>query len=102
MYRRIHYVNFLAFHGNQLEYNGTQGPNRAGSAGRFQRQGHEIHGRSVHNICTDTIIQSFTKQLTLVVKQCFFHACNESDDLQLRPEDAIILQFLLCLGNVTS
>ena len=48
------------------------------------------------------LIQSFIKQLTLVVKQCFFDACNERDHLQLRPEAAIILQFLCCLGNVTS
>ena len=50
---------------------------------------------------TYVLIQSFIKQLTLVVKQCFFHACNISDHLQLRPEAAIILQFLHCLGNVT-
>ena len=35
---------------------------------------------------TYVLIQSFTKQLTLIVKQCFFHACNKSDHLQLRPE----------------
>ena len=51
---------------------------------------------------TYVLIQSFIKQLTLVVKQCFFHACNNSDHLQLRPEVAIILQFLRCLGSVTS
>ena len=28
-YRRIHHVKFLAFHGNQLEYNGSQGTNGA-------------------------------------------------------------------------
>ena len=50
---------------------------------------------------TYVMIQSFIKQLTLVVKQCFFDACNKSDHLQLRPEAAIILQFLSCLGNVT-
>ena len=51
---------------------------------------------------TYVLIQSFIKQLTLVVKHCFFHACNKSDHLQLRSEAAIILQFLRCLGNVTS
>ena len=51
---------------------------------------------------TYVLIQSFIKQLTLAVKQCFFHSCNESDHLQLRPEVAIILQFLRYLGNVTS
>ena len=51
---------------------------------------------------TYVLIKSFIKQLALVVKQCFFHACNKSDHLQLRPEAAIILQFLHCLGNVTS
>ena len=35
---------------------------------------------------TYVLIQSFTKQLTLIVKQCFFHACNKSDHLQLHPE----------------
>ena len=42
---------------------------------------------------TYVLIQSFIKRLTLVVKQCFFHACNKSDHLQLRPEAVIILQF---------
>ena len=51
---------------------------------------------------TYVLIQSFIKQLILVVKQCFFHARNKSDHLQLRPEAAIILQFLHRLGNVTS
>ena len=51
---------------------------------------------------TYVLIQSFIKQLILVVKQCCFHACNKSDHLQLRPEAAIILQFLRCLDNVTS
>ena len=51
---------------------------------------------------TYVLIQSFIKQLTLVVKQCFFHACNKNDQLQLHPKAAIILQFLRCLGNVTS
>ena len=60
---------------------------------------HEIHGSLAHNLYV--LIQSFIKQLTPVVKQCFFHACNKSDHLQLRPEAAIILQYLRCLGNVT-
>ena len=51
---------------------------------------------------TYVLIQSFIKQLTLVVKQCFFYACSKSNCLQLCPEAAIILQFLHCLGNVTS
>ena len=51
---------------------------------------------------TYVLIQSFIKRLTLVVKQCFFHACNKCDNLQLRPEAAIIHQFLHCLVNVTS
>ena len=51
---------------------------------------------------TYVLIQSFIKQLTLVVKQCFFHACNKNDHLKLRPEAAIILQLLRCVGNVTS
>ena len=48
------------------------------------------------------LIQSFIKQLTLVVNQCCFHACNKRVHLELRPEAAIMLQFLRCLGNVTS
>ena len=47
------------------------------------------------------LIQSFINQLTLVVKQCFFHACNKKVHLKLRPETTITLQFLRCLGNVT-
>ena len=53
-YRRIHHVKFLAFHGNQLEYNGSQGANGVGSARRIQPQGHEIQGRLVHNLCADS------------------------------------------------
>ena len=51
---------------------------------------------------TYVLIQSFIKQLTLVVKQCLFHAFGKSDHLQLHPKAAIILQYLGCLGNVTS
>ena len=51
---------------------------------------------------TYVLIQSFIKQLILVVKQCLFHACNKGDHLQLSPKAAIILQFLRCIGNVTS
>ena len=91
--RRINHVKFLAFHGNQLEYNGNQSANGAGQGGRIQPQGRKISLK---------LIQSFIKQLTLLGKQCFFHACNKSDHLQLRPEAAVILQFLHCLGNVTS
>ena len=47
---------------------------------------------------TYVLIQSFIKQLTLVVKQHFFHACNKSDHLQLRPEAAIMLQFCVALA----
>ena len=51
---------------------------------------------------TYVLIQSLIKQLNVVVKQCFFHARDKNDRLQLRLEAAIILQFLGCLGNVTS
>ena len=51
---------------------------------------------------TYVLIQSLIKQLTLVVKQYFIYACNKSDHLQLRPEAAIVLHFLSCLGNVAS
>ena len=51
---------------------------------------------------TSALIQSFIEQLPLVVKQCLFHTSNKSDHLQLRPEAAIIHQFLSCLSDVTS
>ena len=51
---------------------------------------------------TYVLIQSFIEQLSLVVKQCLLHASNKSGHLQLRPEAAIILHFLSCLGDVTS
>ena len=35
---------------------------------------------------TYVLIQSFIKQLTLFVKQCSFHTCNKSDQLQLHPD----------------
>ena len=44
---------------------------------------------------TYVLIQSFIKQLTLVVKQCFFHACNKSDHLQLCPESPSYFNFAL-------
>ena len=90
-------MKFLAFHGNQLEHNSSQGANGEGSAERIQPQGYEFHGRSIHNLCTDTIIHIAAYSSC---KTMFLHACNKSDHLQLRPE-AIILQFLRCLGNVT-
>ena len=34
---------------------------------------------------TYVLIQSFMKQLTLAVKQCFFHACNKNDHLKIAP-----------------
>ena len=58
-YRRTHHVKVLAFHGNQLEYNGSQGAKGAGSAGRIQPQGHETHGRST----TYALIQSLINRL---------------------------------------
>ena len=49
-------MKLLEFHGNQLEYNGSQDANGRINAVRIQIQGHEIHGKLVHNFCTDTII----------------------------------------------
>ena len=51
---------------------------------------------------TYMLIQSPIEQLPLVVTQCLFHASNTSEYAQLRPEAAIILQILRCLGNVRS
>ena len=93
-------MNFSAFHGDQLEYNDSQGANGASLAARIQPQEHEIDERLVHNLCTDTIVH--IEQLLLVVKQCLLHASNKSDHLQLRPEAAVILQFLSCFGDLTS
>ena len=39
------------------------------------------------------LIQLPKEQLSLVLTQCLFHASTTSDHAQLRPEDAIILQF---------
>ena len=50
---------------------------------------------------TYVLTQSFIKQLTPAVKQCFFHACNKSYYLQWLSDADIILQFLRCLSNVT-
>ena len=47
---------------------------------------------------TYVLIQSFIKQLTLIVKQCFFHACNKSDQLQLRPEPPLYSNFCVALA----
>ena len=50
---------------------------------------------------TYMLIQLLIKQLPLVVTQYLFHASTTRDHAQLRPKDAIILQFLHCLDNVT-
>ena len=47
---------------------------------------------------TYVLIQSFIKQLTLVVKQCFFYACNKSNCLQLRPELPLYSKFCIALA----
>ena len=47
---------------------------------------------------TYVLIQSLIKQLTLVVKQCFFHACNKSDHLQMRPEPPLYSNFCVALA----
>ena len=44
------------------------------------------------------LIQLFKEQLSLVVTQCLFHAPTINDHPQLRPEDAIILQFCVALA----
>ena len=44
------------------------------------------------------LIQLPKEQLSLVVTQCLFHALITSDYAQLRPEDAIILQFCAALA----
>ena len=44
------------------------------------------------------LIQLLKEQLSLVVTQCLFRASITSDHAQLRPEDAIILQFCIALG----
>ena len=41
---------------------------------------------------------TFIKQLTLVIKQYFFHACNKSDHLQLRPEPPLYSNFCVALA----
>ena len=47
---------------------------------------------------TYRLIQSLMKQLPLVVNQYLFHASTASDHAQLRPKDAIILQFCVALA----
>ena len=44
------------------------------------------------------LIQLLKEQLSLVVTQCLFHASTTSDHAQLRPEDAIMLQFCVALA----
>ena len=46
----------------------------------------------------DILIQLLKEQLSLVVTQCLFHTSATSDHAQLRPEDAIILQFCVALA----
>ena len=44
------------------------------------------------------LIQLLKEQLSLVVTQCLFYVSTTSDHAQLRPEDAIILQFSVALA----
>ena len=44
------------------------------------------------------LIQLLKEQLSLVVAQCLFQASTTSDHAQLRPEDAIILQFCVAMA----
>ena len=44
---------------------------------------------------TYVLIKSFIKQLTLVVKQCSFHACNKSDHLQCALKPPLYSIFVL-------
>ena len=53
---------------------------------------------AVTNSSTYKMIQSATEQLPPVVTQCLFHASSASEYAQLRPEDAIILQFCVALA----
>ena len=48
---------------------------------------------------TYVLIQSSIKQLTLVIKQCFFHACSKSDHLQLRPFRSLYSNFCVALTS---
>ena len=43
------------------------------------------------------LIQLLKEQLSLAITQCLFNASTTSDHAQLRPEDAIILQFCVAL-----
>ena len=53
---------------------------------------------SMTNLSTTyMMIQSAIEQLPPVVTQCLFHASSVSEYAQLRPEDAIILQFCVAL-----
>ena len=45
------------------------------------------------------LMQLLEEPLSLVVTQCLFHASTTSDHAQLRPEDAIILQFSVVLAT---
>ena len=53
-------MKYSAFHGDQLEYNGSQGANGAGQATIIQPHGHEVQGRSFHNLCNNIIIYGAT------------------------------------------
>ena len=44
------------------------------------------------------LMQLLKEQLSLVVTRCLFHAPTTSDHVQLRPEDAIMLQFCVALA----
>ena len=55
--------------------------------------------KSTEDLSTTYVLtQSFIKQLTIVVKQFFFQACNKSDYLQLRPEVPFYSNFCVALA----
>ena len=65
---------------------------------KFQEFIFEYLESMTNSSTTYKMIQSAIEQLPPVVTQCLFHASSASEYAQLRPEDAIILQFCVALA----
>ena len=95
VYRPIYFMKFSASIGDQLEYNGRQGASRSDSTEKFKLW---VLESTTNASIMYMLIQLLKEQLSLVATQCLFHAPTTSDHAQLRPEDAIILQFWVALA----
>ena len=88
-------MKFSVSNGDLLEYNGNQGANELGYTAKIKLG---VLESTTNATITYMLIQSFIKQLPLIVTQYLFHSSATTDHAQMRPKDAIILQFCVAMA----